>query len=95
MLDEQLAESLVATTILQRDGGFELRLRDHAALHEHVAEPVAAIHDRRVADAPVLEVDVAEVVPMRDAQTARLLPHREELQHVGKARLFEAAANGH
>ena len=66
-----------------------------AGLHEHVAEPVAPVHDRRVADAALVEVDVAEVVPVRDAQAAGLLAHGEQLQHVGEARLFETSANGH
>ena len=92
LLDEQLAEPLVALRVLRVDGRIELRLRDHAVLHEHVAEAVAPIHDRRVADAALVEVDVAEVVAVGDAEAAGLLPHRQELQHVGEARLLEAAA---
>ena len=48
-----------------------------------------------VADPPLVEVDVAEVVPVRDAQAAGLLAHRQELEHVGEAGLLEASANGH
>ena len=95
LLHEELPQALVAPAILQRDRRVELALRDGAELHEHVAEPVAAIHDRRVADAALVEIDVAEAVAMRDAQTARLLSHREELQHVREARLLEASTNRH
>src|SRR4029079_10700959 len=73
----------------------ELALRDRTALHEEVAEPVTPVDDRRVADAPLVEVDVAEVVAVRDGETAGLLPHREELQHVGEARLLETALDRH
>ena len=84
LLHEQLADALVPMLHLRRDGGVELILRDDAVLHEHVAEPVAPVDDGRVRDAPLLEEDVAEVALMRDRQAARFLPHREELENVGK-----------
>ena len=80
---------------LRLDRLLELRRRDHAALEEDVAEPVAAVHDRGVADPAPVEVDGAEVVPVRDREAAGLLPHGEELQHVGEARLLEAALDRH
>jgi hypothetical protein len=93
--DQQLADALVVVCRLRRDRRVELRLRDRAALDEQIADPVAPVHDRRVADATLVEVDVAEVVAMRDGEAARLFPHGQELQHVGEARLLETALDRH
>src|SRR2546430_8284267 len=51
-------------------------------------------HDRRVADPPLLEVDVAEVRAIGDGETSGLLPQREQLQHVGERRSLERALDG-
>src|SRR3989440_11404276 len=59
------------------------------------AQPVTPIHDRRVADPPLLEVDVAEVRAIGDGETSGLLPQREQLQHVGERRFLERALDGH
>jgi hypothetical protein len=48
-----------------------------------------------MADPAALEVDRAEALVKRKAETARLLSHREELENVGKTRLFEAALDCH
>src|ERR1019366_4295400 len=93
--DEDFAESLVALLFLGLDRLLQLRGRDRAAFQEDVAEPVASIHDRGVTDAARVEIDGAEVVPVRHGQASGLLPHREELEHVGEARLLQAALDGH
>src|SRR6185437_11204097 len=54
-----------------------------------------AVDDRRVRDGAVGEVDVAEVVGVRQAEAAGLLPHREELEHVRETRLGKASADSH
>ena len=69
--------------------------RDESVLDEDVAKPVATIDDGGVRDAPAFEVNRAELLPVRDRQAARLLPHGEQLQHVGEAGFTEAAANRH
>src|SRR5688572_12805654 len=94
-LDQDFTEPRVALCGLVGDGLLELGLRDQPVLHEDVAETVAAIHDGRVADASLVEVDVAEALPMRDAQTAALLAHREQLEHIGEARLLETSLDRH
>src|SRR4029078_9168971 len=94
-LHEQLAKTLVTTFVLHRHRFFERAARDGAGLHEHVAQTIAAIHHPRVADAAFVEIDVAEVVPVRDSETACLLAHRQELQHVRKTGLFEASLDRH
>src|SRR6185437_1948696 len=53
------------------------------------------VDDRRVRDRAVGEVDVSEVVGVRQAEAAGLLPHREELKHVRETRLGEASADRH
>ena len=95
LFDEQLADALVAGPRLRGNGALELLLRDHAVLHQQVTEAVPAIDDRRVADAPFLEEDVAEVAPVRHREATRLLPHRKELKDVGEAGLLQGALNGH
>ena len=95
---DRLGDIMVKNGLLsqgQLDRGVELRLRDEPPLHQDVAEPVAPVDDRGVADPPLVEVYVAEVVPVRDAQASGLLPHRQELEHVGEARLLEASLDGH
>src|ERR1019366_6502964 len=93
--DEDFSEPLVALLFLGLDRLLQLGGRDRAALQQDVAEPVAAVHDRGVADAALVEVDGAEIVPVRHGETSGLLPHREELEHVGEARLPQAALDGH
>ncbi len=79
---QQLADTLVALPRLRADGRVELDLRDRPRLEQDVADAIAAIHDRRVRDQSLVEVDIAEVVAMRDGQAAGLLPHGEELKNV-------------
>ena len=96
LLDEDLAEPLpAAAAALRVHRHVQLELRDHAMLHEQVAQAVAPVHDRRVRDAAAIEVDVAEVVPVGDGETPRLLPHGEELEDVGERRFLETALDRH
>ena len=50
--------------------------------HQELAQPVRAVQDRGVDDPPLLEVDVAEVGPVRDAQAPGLAAHAEKLADV-------------
>src|SRR5512140_61069 len=96
LLDENFAQALVA--LLRRlriDRSIELALRDDVVFHERVAEPVTPVHDRGVGDAATVEIDVAEIVAVRDAETAGLLSHRQQLQHVRQTRLAEAPLDRH
>jgi hypothetical protein len=86
---EQVADALVAVFALCVDGALQLLLRDGARLHEHVADAIAPVDNRRVRDLARLEVDVPEVVAMRDAEAAGLAPHGEELQDIGEGRLAQ------
>src|SRR5690606_28662343 len=65
------------------------------ALHENVAKPVATIHDRCERDPPFLEVDLAELPAIRDAEAACLATHGQKLQHVGEACLAQASTDCH
>src|SRR6266571_2449830 len=93
--DQDLTQLLAVLLGLAVDRRLELALGDLAVLHHDVAQPVAPIHDRRVADPPLLEVDVAEVRAIGDGETSGLLPQREQLQHVGERRFLERALDGH
>src|SRR6185437_2694610 len=42
-----------------------------------------------------IEIDVAEVAAVGDAEAAGLLPHRQQLQHVRQARLAETPLDRH
>src|SRR3989449_5940815 len=70
--DQDFAQLLVALLRLPVDGGVELVRPDLLVLHQNVAEPVAPVDDRGVADAPLVEVDVAEVGTIRDRETPGL-----------------------
>src|SRR5258708_25871238 len=94
-LDEDLSDLLVATTDLGVDRSVQLLLGDHPVFHEHVAEPVAAIDDRRIRDLSPVEEDVAEAAAVANAQASGLLAHGQELEHVGKACFLETAADRH
>ena len=94
-LDQQVADALVAMLGLRVDGRLQLLGGDRSRFHEHVTDAIAAIHDRRVGDAPLVEVDVSEVVPVRDAEAAGLFPHREELENVRERRFAQRALDGH
>src|SRR2546422_1719044 len=83
------------TTLFRSDRGVELLLRDLFMLDEDVAEAVAAVDDRCVGDAALVEIDVAEVRAVGDRQAARLLPQRQQLQHIGQRRFFERSLDGH
>src|SRR5207253_310239 len=76
-------------------GGVELRLRDLRVLDQDVAQAIAPVDDRRVADPALVEVDVAEVRAVGDRETPRLLPQREQLEHVGERRFLERSLDGH
>ena len=93
--DQDFAQLLVALLRLPVDGGVELVRPDLLVLHQNVAEPVAPVDDRGVADAPLVEVDVAEVGTIRDRETPGLLPQRQQLQHVGERSLLERAFDRH
>src|SRR5213592_3080045 len=93
--DQDLTELFAVLLALPVDGRVEMLRGDLLVLHEDVAQAVAPIHDRRVADAALVEVDVAEVRAVGDGETPRLLPERQELQHVGKRGLLERALDGH
>src|SRR5258708_325210 len=72
-LDEELSDLLVATTDLGVDRSVQLLLGDHPVFHEHVAEPVAAIDDRRIRDLSPVEEAVAEAAAVANAPAACLL----------------------
>src|SRR5207237_4805527 len=93
--DQDLAELLAVLLGLAVHGGVELRLRDLGVLDQDVAETIAPVDDRRVADAALVEVDVAEVGAVGDGETPRLLPQREQLEHVGERRFLERSLDGH
>src|SRR6185436_20021666 len=73
----------------------ELFLRDPAALDERITKTIAAIDDRREADAPFVEKDRTEIIAMIDREASRLLPERNELQHVGERRFLEGSLDRH
>ncbi len=93
--DEDLAQLSIRRLPLQRDGGVEFGAGDQPVLHQQVAEPVAPVDDRREGDPPAVKIDVAERVPVRDAQAAALLPHGQQLQHVGERGLAQRSTDGH
>src|SRR5207245_9960657 len=93
--DQDLTELFAVLLALPVDGRVEMLRGDLLVLHEDVAQAVAPIHDRRVADAALVEVDVAEVRAVGDGETPRLLPERQELEHVGERGLLERALDGH
>src|SRR4029077_3322907 len=93
--DQHLAELLAMLFGLPLDGGEELLLADPIVFHQDVAQPVAPVDDRSVADAPLLEIDVPEVGAIGDGETAGLLPQCQQLEHVRERRLFERALDGH
>src|SRR5206468_3837149 len=69
--------------------------RDLLVLHQDVAEPIPSVDDRSVADAPLVEVDVAEVGTISDRETPGLLPQRQQLEHVGERGLLERSLDRH
>ena len=87
-LDEDLAEPLVALRVLHGHALIELRLRDEPVLDENVAEAVAPVHDRRVADAALVEVDVAEALPMSDARQPLFFPIARSWRTSGRLASF-------
>src|SRR2546426_11109076 len=93
--DEALSQLLVARGGLPVDGRGELLLGDLAVLHEDIAQPVAPVDNRGVADAALVEVDVAEVRAVGDRETSRLLPEGEQLEYVGERGFLERAFDGH
>src|SRR5690606_12744252 len=59
-LDEQLTDAFVGLPCLLHEYFVELLLCDLPVPHEQVAQPVTAVDDARVRDAPLVEVDLAE-----------------------------------
>src|SRR2546427_6292311 len=73
--DQDLTQLLAVLLGLAVDRRLELALGDLAVLHHDVAQPVTPIHDRRVADPPLLEVDVAEVRAIGDERHPVFCPN--------------------
>src|SRR5439155_6929281 len=92
---QDLPELPVALPELQLDRRVQLVRADRAVLDEDVPQPIAAVHDRRVADPALVEVDVAEVRPVGDREAPGLLPQGEELEHVGERGFLERALDRH
>src|SRR5690606_25688860 len=67
----------------------------HVVANEELAEPVPPVEHRRVDHPAFLEVHVAEVGPVGDAQAAGLAPHAEELADVRQAHVLERALDRH
>ena len=95
MLDEDLAELVLAVALLPVHRLAAAARGDPAASQQNVAEPVAPVDDRRVDDLALVEVDRAEVVPVGERQAAGPPPQGEQLDHVGEARLLEASLDRH
>lgn len=86
------------TIVVRRNAGLQTReivSRDHPQAHETIAQPVTTIDQGRMHDTTVGEVDGAEAAFPRDAEAARLLSEREQLQDIREARFTEIATNGH
>ncbi len=78
-LEQNLAKQLVPRVRLRHHRFAELISGDDSALLEDVAQAVAPIDDARVRDAAAIEIDVAEVRSVADAEDAGLLPHCQQL----------------
>src|SRR5690606_1079237 len=90
-LDEQLTDAFVGLPCLLHEYFVELLLCDLPVPHEQVAQPVTAVDDARVRDAPLVEVDLAEARAVRDGQAPGLLAECQQLADVGQAGFLEAA----
>ena len=87
-LEQDLAQLVLALALLAGDRLGERLGRDPSAAHQDIADPVAAVDDRRVDDEPLVEVDRAEVVPVGQRQAPRPPAEEEELDDVGETGLL-------
>ena len=67
----------------------------HVVADQKLAQAVGPVQHRRVDDPAVLEVDVAEVGPVGDAQAPGLAAHPQQLADVREVDVLEAAFDGH
>ena len=94
-LDDQFTDAASRLLHLLAQRVVELILRDMTALDKRIAEAITPVDNRAERNFPALEEDGPELGAIHNAETAGFLAEREQLQDVGKTRLFEAAANSH